>query len=197
VKQDGVDDRLVVERDVRDRSRHGEHDVEVGNWQQFGLACFEPLGACQTLALRAVPIAAGVVRATNEPAIGAAFDMTAQCWRPTCLDRRHDAALGAAHMIRMGLPVRWTVVAEDIRHLQRRSHRGVSGGRRDRSACGVSCGLQTIQRAGSGAHLAGGEAQIFCRGVETAMTKQKPGWCADRCRPRGDGRQRRGATRAA
>jgi hypothetical protein len=76
-------------------------------------------------------------------------------------------------MIRMGLPVRWAVVAEDIRHLQRRSHGGGSGGRGDRIACGVSCGLQTIQWAGSGAHFVGGEAQIFCRGVETAMTKQQ------------------------
>src|SRR6516164_7153248 len=75
VKQNGVDDRLVVQCDFSNRRGYGEHDVEVGNWQQFGPTCVEPLSACQTLALRAVPITTGVVRATNEPAIGAVFDM--------------------------------------------------------------------------------------------------------------------------
>jgi len=32
-KQDGVDDCLVVERNLRNRRRHGEHDVEVGHRQ--------------------------------------------------------------------------------------------------------------------------------------------------------------------
>ena len=52
----------------------------------------------------------------------------AQCWRPTCLDRRHDASLGATQTTRMGLPIRRAVVAEDIRHLQRRSHRTAQAG---------------------------------------------------------------------
>src|SRR5215472_17629424 len=107
VKQDGVDDRFVVERYFRNRSGYGEHDVEVGNWQQFGLACFEPLGACQTLTLRAMPITTGVVGATNESAIGAVFDMPTERRRPACLDRRHDAALGATQMMLVGVPVRW------------------------------------------------------------------------------------------
>ena len=32
-KQDGVDNCLVVERNLRDRRGHGEHDVEVGHRQ--------------------------------------------------------------------------------------------------------------------------------------------------------------------
>jgi len=99
--------------------------------------------------------------------------MPAQRRRPACLDRRHDATLGATQMIRVGLPVRRAAVAEDIRHLQHGSHRGRSGRRGDRIACGVSWGLQDIQRAGSGAYLAGGEAQVFCRGVETAVPEQQ------------------------
>jgi hypothetical protein len=78
-----------------------------------------------------MPITARVIGATNEPAIGTVFDMPAQRWRPARLDRRHDAALGATQMIRVGLPVRRAVAAENIRHLQQGSHRGGSGGRGD------------------------------------------------------------------
>ena len=58
-EQDGIDDAFVLERDLRRRRRQGEDDVEVGHRQQFGLTGFEPFGACQALALRAVPVAAG------------------------------------------------------------------------------------------------------------------------------------------
>ena len=67
--------------------------------------------------------------------------MAAQRRRAACLDRRHDAALGATQMIRVGLPVRRAVVAENIRHLQHGAHRAGSGGRGDRIACGESCRL--------------------------------------------------------
>ena len=31
-----------MERDCADRRRQGEHDIEIGNWSQFGLACSQP-----------------------------------------------------------------------------------------------------------------------------------------------------------
>jgi hypothetical protein len=46
-----------VERDLGGRCWQGEHDMEVRHRQQFGLALGEPIGARQTLALRAVPVA--------------------------------------------------------------------------------------------------------------------------------------------
>ena len=76
-EQDGIDDALVLERDLRGLWRQGEDHVVVGHRQQLGLACFEPFGARQTLALRAVAITAGVVGATNEPTIGTVLDMPA------------------------------------------------------------------------------------------------------------------------
>ena len=107
-----------MERDLGDGRGQGEHDVEVGHRQQLGLARLEPFGARQALALRAVPIAAGVVGATNQSAIGTVLDMPAQRRRPARLDRRHDAALGAAEMVGVGLPICRAVAAENIRHLQ-------------------------------------------------------------------------------
>jgi len=54
-EQQVVDDRLV-------RSRQGEDDMEIGHGQQFGLAVGQPFLGRGGLALRAMPIATGVVR---------------------------------------------------------------------------------------------------------------------------------------
>jgi len=56
-EQDVVDHGLVLERDGGDHVRHGEHDVEVGHVEQFRLTVFQPLGAGEALALRAVAVA--------------------------------------------------------------------------------------------------------------------------------------------
>jgi hypothetical protein len=60
-EHDRVDNGLVLEGDLADQRRQGEHDVEVGCRQQFGLAVGEPLGARQPLAFGTVTVAAGVV----------------------------------------------------------------------------------------------------------------------------------------
>ena len=57
-EQNGVDHRLVVERDLGDGGRQREHDVEVRGRQQFGLPRIEPVGARKGLALRTMPITA-------------------------------------------------------------------------------------------------------------------------------------------
>ena len=44
-EQDIVDDDLVLEGDDLDLLGYREHDVEVGNVEQFGLTVLEPLGA--------------------------------------------------------------------------------------------------------------------------------------------------------
>ena len=61
LEQDGVDRRLVLEGDLGDLGRQREDDVEVGDRQQLGLPRGEPVSAGLALALRAVPVAAGVV----------------------------------------------------------------------------------------------------------------------------------------
>src|SRR5208337_5236057 len=84
---------VVLESDRRDWRRHGEDDMEIGNGQQFGAAICKPLEARQTLALRAMPIAAGIVGDADLAAILAPLDMTAERRRSACLDRGHDLAL--------------------------------------------------------------------------------------------------------
>ena len=93
--------------------------MEIRHRQQFGLARFEPFGARQALALRAVPVAAGVVGAADQSAIAALFDMPAERRRPARLDRRHDTPLDPAEMRAMVAAERRAVAAEDVRHLQR------------------------------------------------------------------------------
>jgi hypothetical protein len=45
-EQDVVDDRLVLERDGGDGSRHSEDDVEIADRQKISLTICKPLGAC-------------------------------------------------------------------------------------------------------------------------------------------------------
>ena len=60
-KQEAVDHRLVLGRDLRDRLGQGEDDVEVLDVEQVRLARLDPRRARERLALVAVPIAAGVI----------------------------------------------------------------------------------------------------------------------------------------
>ena len=61
LEQDGVDSGLVLEGDHRDLRRQREDNVEVGNRKEFSLARGEPSCTGRSLALRTVPVAAGVV----------------------------------------------------------------------------------------------------------------------------------------
>src|SRR6266850_598221 len=80
-EQDAIDDGLIVESDLGDWRRHGEDDVEVRHRQQLGLSVGQPLGTRQSLALRAVPVAAGIVGDAELAAAVALFDVTARCCR--------------------------------------------------------------------------------------------------------------------
>jgi hypothetical protein len=61
LEQDGVDHRLIVIGDGRNRSRQREYDVEIGDRQQIGLAGREPLTRGAGLTLGAMPVAATIV----------------------------------------------------------------------------------------------------------------------------------------
>jgi hypothetical protein len=105
--------------------------MEIGYRQEFGLAVGQPFFGRGGLALRAMPIAAGVVRDAQVCAGLAAFDVTAQRphgtspWaegpRSATLDCRHDFQLVEADMAGMGRTPSRSTMAEDIRHLDRRT----------------------------------------------------------------------------
>src|SRR5450631_136107 len=90
----------------------------------------EPLLGSGALALRAMPVAAGVVGDVGVRALLAACDMTAECRRAAALDRRHHLELPEAHVAGVGFTPRRSIAAEDIRDLQRRPRHGcrASGG---------------------------------------------------------------------
>src|SRR6266851_9050218 len=96
--------------------------MEVWYRQQIGLTVRQPLGTGQPLALWAMPVAAGIIGDADLAAAVALLDVAAQGCRAAGFDGAHDAALAAAQMAGMGIAVRGTVVAEDIRHLQRAAH---------------------------------------------------------------------------
>ena len=73
------------------------------NRQKEARAAADP---CQPLALRAVPVAAGIVGDAQPAAVVALLDVTAQCCRAAAFDGAHNTALAAAQMAGMGLTVR-------------------------------------------------------------------------------------------
>ena len=62
LEQQVVDDGLVLVADIGDRTRQREHNMEVRHRQQIGLARGQPVLCRRALALRAMPVAARVVR---------------------------------------------------------------------------------------------------------------------------------------
>jgi hypothetical protein len=149
-EQDGIGHTLALEGDLRRRHRQGEDDMEVRHWQQLGLPCLEPSGPRQALTLRAMPVAARIVGAANQPAIVALFDMPAERRCPAGPDRCHYPLLDPTEMLVMPIAERRAVAAEDIRHLQ----------------------AQMVERAQRATDGAGRNLRIARRGVDVAMTEQ-------------------------
>ncbi len=65
-------------------------------------------------------VAAGIISDARMGAVLATLDVAAERGRATNLDRRHDAALGEAHVAGICHAPCITMAAEDIRHLQLR-----------------------------------------------------------------------------
>src|SRR5258707_3304482 len=87
--------------------------------QQIGFARRQPVLCRRALALRAVPVAAGVVRDLAVRALLAARDMAAERGRAATLDRRHHLQLTEADMAGIGPAPCRALVAEDVPDLPR------------------------------------------------------------------------------
>ena len=118
-EQEVVDDGLVLAGDVGDWPRQCEHDMIVRHRQQIGLARRQPFFCHRPLALRAVPVAAAVVRDLSVRALLAARNMTTERRRAAALNRRHYLELAEAHMAGIGPAPCRSVAAENVRDLQR------------------------------------------------------------------------------
>ena len=118
VEQQAIDHGLVLVGDVGDRRRQREDHVVVLDRQQIGLTRLEPAPRGTGLALRAVPVAAGVVGDLDLLAGLAAQDMSTQRRAAALLDGRHHLELTQAQVRALSLPPRRPVDAEDVRDLQ-------------------------------------------------------------------------------
>src|SRR5271165_5265000 len=102
----------------------------VGNRQQFGLPIGQPFLGGNGLALGAVAVAAGVVGNPHMRAVLAALDVAAESLGATALDGRHDLQLREAYLSGVGVAPGRSVVAEDIRQLDRWTRHGRAAIRR-------------------------------------------------------------------
>ena len=99
-------------------ARRSARRAKIRHGQEFGLAVGQPLLGRGALALRTVPVAAGVVGDLDMLALVAAQDVPAQRCGAAVLDRRHHLELAEADMAGVGLAPRRAMAAEDIRNLQ-------------------------------------------------------------------------------
>ncbi len=175
-EQQTVDRGFVVVGDIGDRTRQREHEVEIADGQQFGLALGEPFLGGGSLTLRAMPVAAAVVGNDSIGAVLAARDVTAERHRAAALDGRHYLQLVEADVPGIGSAPRRPVIAEDIRNLQRwTGHRRWLRRRRVSAALlGLLARLrQQVERALDAGDHAGGDTRITRRRLQFVMTQQR------------------------
>jgi hypothetical protein len=77
-KQQVVQQLRMAHRQRIELFRYGEDDVEVGNRQQLGATLLQPFLLLQALALRTMPVAAGVVDDLAGAALGTLVGMPAK-----------------------------------------------------------------------------------------------------------------------
>ena len=179
LEQGVVDHRLVGVGDVGDGRRQREDYVVILHRQQIGLARVQPALGCAALALRAVPVAAGVVGDLIQAAAFAAQDMATQCRCAALGDGRHHLELRQAQVTTLGVTPGGSMGTEDVGDLQGESplHDGVrlQGWRlRCRFGRWFACGLggRVIQRADDPAQQVGGHGGVQGRGVQPLVPEQ-------------------------
>ncbi len=117
-KQQVVDGLLVPIGDLRDRRGDGEDNMEILDRQQVFGTGGHPIPRRGSLALRAVPVLAGIIGDVLVAALGTGGHMPAERLGSAGFDRRHDLELGQADMPGIGPPPRRAIAAKDVGDLQ-------------------------------------------------------------------------------
>ena len=117
LKQDGIDDGLVLESDRCDRCRKRKDDVEIGNRQQVGFSRGKPRGSGSSLTLRTMPIPAGIISDACHAAVVASLHVTAERLGSARNDRTHHAPLDPTEMTGMQTAIGVAMPAQDIGNL--------------------------------------------------------------------------------
>lgn len=118
--QQRINQRLVLESDLRSAWGQSEDHMEIWNWQQFALPRVQPSlpGCC--LALRAVSVTAAIISDTGRAAGFACLDMTAENGGAANLDRAHDAPFDAAEVTGVITAISIAMATEDLSYLEGR-----------------------------------------------------------------------------
>ena len=95
-EQNIVDGLLVLQGNGGDGLRYGEDHVKILGVEKLGSAVFQPLGANQTLALWAVPVATAVVADALVVTAIAVLDVSPKRCSSTQLDGAYGATLCSA-----------------------------------------------------------------------------------------------------
>jgi hypothetical protein len=104
------------------RGRHCEYDVEIRGGQQTALRSASHWARARPLAFWAVPVTATAVGDADQAAVIAALDMAAKSSGTADLDGSHNAALLQREPSSLRGTESVAVAAEDVRHLQCRTH---------------------------------------------------------------------------
>ena len=112
VEQEGQQRSLVCEDEVVQIVGDGKHQVEIGHREPCRFAVRHPLHRGKGLALRAVPIATGMIRVPFEATGGTVFRVPPALRRPAGFDRVHHLLM--CRRYGMGTAVSLTIEAEEI-----------------------------------------------------------------------------------
>ena len=108
---------LVLPDQGDQRVRHAEDQVEVANRQQFASPGAQPLLPGIGLALRTMPVAAGVVRDGLMPTANTLIAMATECGRAATRDCAEHFELGPGERIAITFEKLVSCPADDIGHL--------------------------------------------------------------------------------
>jgi len=120
-KKDAKHQVLILVGNGCDLVRHRKDDMEIADFQKFGLTVFNPFRPGERLAFGAVPVAATVEAITFIVTLIAALHVAAKCRCPARLYCRYDAPLFLRHRRIMMFSIILTVAAEHVRHLPLRA----------------------------------------------------------------------------
>ena len=118
LEQEVVHHALIGEREARERFWHREDDVDVADGQELLFARRHPRVASRGQTLRAMAIAAAVVREDRVRALLTAITMPTQCRRAALGDDSEHASMLPGHPGLVRLQETIAVLAHDIGHLK-------------------------------------------------------------------------------
>ena len=120
VKQQVVDQPLVLQCERSQFSRQREDDVDIAGGQQFAFPRLEPAQAGVALAPWAMPVAARVVRDGSMSAVRALIAMSAQRGGAAACDGQQHLFVLPVDPLATALNKGLSCTANDVGHLQRR-----------------------------------------------------------------------------